>query len=602
MRTIAEIDASYFSEALEVARAIQARNRRAEALKALAEIDASYFSEALEAAREIQTEDSRARVLIALAKMDVADFSQLLDAARAIKAEDSRAQVLMVLAKMDGADFSQLLDAAKVIQHEDNRALVLCVLAKMDSANFPQLLEAARTIQDEDNRVPVLCVLAQVNATYFPEALEAARVIKNQRIRAEILIFLTKIDITYFSEALKATQAIQDKHRYVNPMSVLARLNAPTWDNFPQLLEMDQFAFYEYVHVDADALSDLVLMSEADFLQLLEAVQTIRDEENRAFYLGRLARMNRANLLQLLEAARAIQDEKSRAEVLSALAQIDDTYFSEALDAARTIQDEKSRAEVLSTLAQSAAYFPKALDAARAIQDKLKRTNALSALSQIDGVNFSQILEVARSIQDQYSYLKLLIRISVYFPCQLVDAKKSLMLVRESKITIMKSAIFLSDISRLNQAYVEDAIDLAYGISDDFDRTLILSEISHFHLDAIKLAIQSIGNLQEESQQLIALRGMARNLPPEFLLQFLDELIEATKNGSINKDILSKLKQSNIIKIKKIKPFLRKEIQRIDSIPGLAEKAKQLHELLPHFPISILPFNNTPDRFRRLWF
>jgi hypothetical protein len=95
--------------------------------------------------------------------------------------------------------------------------------------------------------------------------------------------------------------------------------------------------------------------------------------------------------------------------------------------------------------------------------------------------------------------------------------------------------------------------------------------------------------LEQKTQRLIALKGMANNLPPESLAQLLDGLLDCIADGLLDRGVLSKLKRESIVKVKQDQPFLYKEFQRIDSIFEPAEKAEQLHQLLPHLPLAILP-------------
>jgi hypothetical protein len=107
-------------------------------LSALAQIDSTYFSEALEAARSLQNEDSRASVLSALAQIDSADFSQLLEAARSLRDEDSRASVLSALAPHCPETFlPQVIPLIYAFHHKPTAAEVLSTyLPRLPLATF----------------------------------------------------------------------------------------------------------------------------------------------------------------------------------------------------------------------------------------------------------------------------------------------------------------------------------------------------------------------------------------------------------------------------------------------------------------------------------
>jgi hypothetical protein len=111
---------SLFQAVLKKLRSIEFKYEfsRAEVLIALAQVDATYFPEALAAAQSIQDEFTRAEVLRALAQVDATCFPEALAAAQSIQDEFTRVKVLSLLAQVNGADFVALLKAAQSLQDD----------------------------------------------------------------------------------------------------------------------------------------------------------------------------------------------------------------------------------------------------------------------------------------------------------------------------------------------------------------------------------------------------------------------------------------------------------------------------------------------------
>ena len=571
-----------FGLAVVKARSIQGESGRAKALSALAQIDAAYFTEALEAAWSIQDESRRASALSALAQVDNADFAQLLEAARSIQDESKRASVLSALAQVDNADFAQLLEAARLIQDESKRASALSALAKIDHAYFAKALEAARSIQDEYDRALALGALAQIdNAAYFPEAVGAARALQDESNRAWVFI-LAQVDNAYFrSEAFVKALSIQDEYDRAKALSALFQIDNAAY--FPEAFVKALSIQDEYDR--AKALSALVQIDNADFVRVLEAARSIQSKTKRAEALNAVAQIDNAYFAEALEAARSIQDEYNRASVLSALAQIDSAYFSEALAAAQSIQDEDNRASVLSALAQiDPAYFAESLEAARAIQSKTSRAEVLSALAKIDNANFAQLLEAARSIQDEYAYSKSLLRAMAYYSHSSVSISKAFNVILTNNE--IYSAFFFSDLARAGLIWVMEAVDFIETIQSKLDCALVLGELACDYPQLVPTALLRACTLQTHFDRDVALKGLISNLPLTLMPHFVKSA-NVIENSQLREEILSKVSQRQLSPKRVIKQSLASELWRLEAITNKVDQAAELHYLLSRLPLGM---------------
>ncbi|MCS6881947.1 MAG: hypothetical protein NZU74_11490 [Chloroflexaceae bacterium] len=268
-----------WERALEVARAIDDEQYRAEALAALApHLPEPLLGAALAAARAIEDAGRRAEALAALApRLPEALLGEALAAARAIEDEGRRAGALGALAPhLPEALLGEALAAARALKDEERRAGALTALAALAPRLPPAdqvevlgaALAAARALKDEERRARTLGALAprlppadQVEV--LGAALAAARAIEDEGRRAGALAALAPRlppadQVQVLGEALAAARAIQDEGRRAGALSALA----------PRLPPADR------VQVLGEALA---------------AARAAEGEDNRAAELGALA-------------------------------------------------------------------------------------------------------------------------------------------------------------------------------------------------------------------------------------------------------------------------------------------------------------------------
>lgn len=403
-------------EAFRTACAVRDEGIRARLLCRLA----AYLPEDVyEAAKIIRANSHKARVLSAIAPHLPEEVYQV---ALAIQSERAQAWVLSSLASHLP---EQVYQSAQRIRSHTHRAEVLSKLipylpTELQTKATQKALRITRAIQDEEDRAWLLRELS----SYMPkEVFRLTKGIETEEYRAGILSRL----VPYFPQkAYKAALELQDE-RY--RAGILSRLIP----YLPKKVHKAALAI-KIPSTRALVLSRLIsylpeAAREDVFGQVLETVQTIRDESFRAGLLNQLApylpeEMRITVLQEALWATKAIKNQEARAQILIQLVsrltgELQALAGQEALQAIQDIRDRKRQAEYLSQLAP---YLPevvrkpilqKALENALSIQDEGSRAVVLSRVA-----NFlpNQVYEAALAIQEEHSWVDILTALAPSLP------------------------------------------------------------------------------------------------------------------------------------------------------------------------------------------
>jgi hypothetical protein len=456
--TLTKVDGANFTQLLECARSIQYLPWRAKVLTALAQINSVNFTEALAAIRSVNDNDYRAKLLGELAQMDEIDFSQMWNATSSIQDEYDQTRALITLTKIDRNYFSEALETVQLIQNEAYRVSALRAFAQVDRAYLPDLLTAARLIQSNIHRANVLIDLAQIDRAYFTEAFETAQSIQDDFDRASALLLLVRFENANFLSLFEMTQLIQDEFLRATLFSDLTQIDGADLIQLVKAARSIQYAFSR-----AEALIACTKIDRTYFDEALYTARSIHNQSSRVTILSTLIQIHRIYLSEEMVAAQLIQDEHIRTTVISDLvlkAQVDKTYFSEALAVAQSIQDKYSRTMALRDLILNVqidrTYFSEALETAQLIQDEnskrrlvydivvkywtqigvvnfaealdeLRLTQledlqamGLSALAQINGADFTHLLEAMQLIQDESQRASVLVDLAEKIPEELL--------------------------------------------------------------------------------------------------------------------------------------------------------------------------------------
>jgi hypothetical protein len=246
-----------------------------------------------------------------------------------------------------------------------------------------QGLAYVRQNQDDEKRAERLRkIIPYLTPTLLPEALEIVRGVGDEYYRAEALTGLAPyLPESLLPKALEIARAIEDESSRAKGLT-------------PQM--------------------------RRDLNQLAQ----IRNEDDRARALTRLAPHLPEVLPETLEIARAIEDEDDRVRALTALApHLPVSLLPEALAVARAIGNEYHRARALTGLAPYLPeVLPEALEIARAIRDESRRAEALTGLAPYLPEVLPEALEIARGIGDEYNRARALTGLAPYLPEVLPEA------------------------------------------------------------------------------------------------------------------------------------------------------------------------------------
>jgi hypothetical protein len=317
----------------------------------------------------------------------------------------------------------------------------------------------------------------------FSIAVEKARSIRDNYHRFWTFLYLAdEINDIYFSEAVAAARLVED---------------------------------------DSSRASALIYLAEIDRSYLPEAVSIIRsikDESNRVSALGILATIDRIYLSEAIAAARSIQDELSRSSNIIYIAKIDPRYLSEAITAARSIEDVHNRARALGSLAQiDSAYLSEAVTAAKSIPYYSDpQSLVLRDLAGIDGADFHELLEFARTIEEESNRSGVLSSL-----VQIKGADLAELLAETRSIDNDSSrAHLMTDLAEVDRAYFGEALATVRSIDNDSSRAILLSRLAKidnaYFSEAIAAARSVIDEMYRE-RVLISLVEIEDNNYSELL-------------------------------------------------------------------------------------
>ncbi|MFN7565965.1 MAG: NB-ARC domain-containing protein [Microcystis sp.] len=296
----------------------------------------------------------------------------------------------------------------------------------------------------------------------------------------KIIPYLTP---TLLSEALEIARGIGDEYNRAEALTGLA-------PHLPESLLPKALEIARAIEDESSRAKGLTPQMRRDLNQLAQ----IRNEDDRARALTRLAPHLPEVLPETLEIARAIEDEDDRVRALTALApHLPVSLLPEALKIARGIEDQFFRALALTGLApRLPEVLPEALEIARAIRDESRRAEALTGLAPYLPENLlREALEIARGIGDEDN-----------------------------------RALALTDLApHLPEILLPEALEVARGIRDESDRATALTWLAPYLPESLlPKALAVARDIWSESSRVEALIGLAPHLP-----QVLPEALEAAR-------------------------------------------------------------------------
>ncbi len=430
---------SLVDESLHVARAIQNRSARAEALTALAmrlsaDDRLTVLREALFTIHVVEDEYSRSIVLSALAvrlpnSERVKVLKEALIAVRTIPEDSTRVAALRRLVEVLPDDLlDEALEIARTIQDGPERVTALGILATRlsDQEQATLLLyeawSTARTIQDEIHRARTLVALSEKlpereRANILTEALTTARRIRNRYFCALVLTELAKHMTEHereviLKEALIIAYGIGDSCGYV--LSEMAE-----W--LPENLLSEAFAVANTIQDElhhASAWSKLVKrLPDSQMDEVLRSVCVIKREDARALALSTLVeRLPKELVEEALALAQTIRDEDARVRALSAVAeQLPEDerviVLQEVLTLANTLVNKPLGELTLSVLAKKLPekMLNEMLMLTKSIQHEEARTYVLIALvERLPDNLLGEALQISRSLCAQWRITEVL--------------------------------------------------------------------------------------------------------------------------------------------------------------------------------------------------
>ena len=280
----------------------------------------------------------------------------------------------------------------------------------------------------------------------------------------KIIPYLTP---TLLSEALEIARGIGDEYNRAEALTGLA-------PHLPESLLPKALEIARAIEDESSRAKGLTPQMRRDLNQLAQ----IRNEDDRARALTRLAPHLPEVLPETLEIARAIEDEDDRVRALTALApHLPVSLLPEALKIARGIEDQFFRALALTGLApRLPEVLPEALEIARGIGDEDNRALALTDLApHLPEILLPEALEVARGIRDESDRATALTWLAPYLPESLLP--KALAVARDiwSESSRVEALIGLAP--HLPQVLPE-ALEAARGIGGESDRAKALKALT----------------------------------------------------------------------------------------------------------------------------
>jgi uncharacterized protein YeeX (DUF496 family) len=570
------------ANALAAAQAIEDEHSRAEALAALVPyLPVALAAEALVTVRLIKDEQWRAKVLNKLVPHLPEEFKkqaipEALAASRAIIYEGHRASALAELAlnlpeNLCGEVFREALAAAREAGSAAasrstglgrNRWTRETLAWKRARALGELVLHLPEELRPEVAR-EVFTIVLQPDADGTCEWLAMSPLVHYQQAdeaKAEVVAAIAP----HLPDALKvkmlwAMRSIRDEWARAQALSALA-------PHLAEELKSDALAALLPTNgrgACAVALSEL-LPQLPDKLRLqaaqgaLIAVQALTEHWPRAIILNKLAPHLPRNLTaeavnKALAAARAVGDTHARGCLLNALAQhlgknLGADMAVEALAATQAIAKDPDR---FCMLARLVPHLPKelkaqavreALDTMRVIvwHDRLSEIHGFYSVEKAVGELASHLpetlkaeaLDAARTIKDEQTRAKALIRLVPYLPEELKGEAVREALLAAQAIDYDKSRVdVLIDLAPHLAAHLKsEALAVARALEDEAVRARMLNALAPYLPDTVRVEALGVARAIRDGQNRAgALCGLAPYLPEKQKLEVMPETLEAAR-------------------------------------------------------------------------
>jgi hypothetical protein len=460
-----------------------------------------FYRKTLSAVEAITNESNRVKALIDLAPNLPKQFTNpLLDVVKGIKNEWHRARALIELTPHLGHLSKEIVDITRDIKNEWHKAQAIIGLASNLPQFLPELLKIGEDIALEEARSRAIsCLIPHLPADLLPQALDIALRLESEAWRSQLLSDLALwMPEQELPKMLVATQKIITENWRAKVLFLLAlRFKGE------EQVGLFSVAFNTSKAINNDGWKTQLLISITDkipqnlFPELLQVIQTLKDESCVAQVLIKLAEQPQTPLHLILEIAQNIEDEGWRARVLTSLIpHLTGEMPGEMLKIVRNYKNRKWQSHLLTELAPylSDELFSESLDLALNITNDLARAKAITGLIPYTGSGLiSKAFQAALGIVDEYWRHKAFIAlVPLAQPEQLKDIIEA-----------------INSFERLRwQAEVFTKI--ADHLPDDKKKEIY------------QKAIISIQNISNEQQKAVALSWLAENLPKDFLPQLLE--------------------------------------------------------------------------------
>jgi hypothetical protein len=449
---------------------------------------------------------------------------------------------------------------------------LIAALVKQEIWTPAQGLAYVRQNQDDGEQAAGLRkIIPYLTPTLLSEALEIARGIGDEYNRAEALTGLAPhLPESLLPKALEIARAIEDESSRAKGLT-------------PQMRrDLNQLAQIRNEDDRARALTRLAPHLPEVLPETLEIARAIEDEDDRVRALTALAPHLPVSLLpEALAVARAIGNEYHRARALTGLAPYLPEVLPEALEIARAIRDESRRAEALTGLAP---YLPEnllreALEVARGIGDEYDRAEALTGLAPYLPEVLSEALEIARGIGSEYYRARALTGLAPYLPEVLPEALEIARAIRDES----RRAEALTGLAPyLPENLLREALEIARGIGDEYDRAEALTGLAPYLPSLLPEALEIARGILSYRYRAEALRELAPHLPESLLPEAL-EVARAIGNEYHRAEALTGLapylSEALLSEALEVARGIGSEYKRAEALTGLA----------PHLPVSLLP-------------
>lgn len=399
------------SQAFEATRAIPSDMARATALSTLPpHLPAEFHVPLLSIAYELQKPEARALLMVRMVPhMPAPQQSQvLIDALNAIaqiNGDDARAAALIALTPYIDAvgplkympeGLQQAIEVVFTITRSDDRARAFAALAPYLSPELLQeALQATKTIADPGDRALALTKLApHLPSELLVAAFGVARELATPESRALALValapYLTATARTQaLSDALAASLAIESKYeRVVSLVDLAPHLSDPLQGraldealtatrSIPGEDERGRALVFLAPHLRADQLANAL----ADAYTILDPLERVPALSALMPHLPPEPR--RRVGYDVIETARSLKPSHQKASLLAAVAPVlPDGLLHAAIDVALSVEPPYDRVHVLTALLprRPEALRDVALAAAHAVPNRYPRVNALLEL------------------------------------------------------------------------------------------------------------------------------------------------------------------------------------------------------------------------------